>query len=152
MYSKLILGLCLAGCATAAQIVKRDGDHGHSHAAAPAPADGYGAPAASYGAPAPAASYGAPAQSYSAPSTGYGQEASYGGYEEEDDFDLTVIIIPILILVGLSLLFPGIVSVDVDRRKREALDEGKPHKQSTQSFLNCILPEKTIKKTLKSLS
>ena len=137
MYSKLVVGLAMAGAASAAQIVKRDGasgGHSHSHdhgAAAAAPADGYGAPAASYGAPAPsygapAPSYGAPAPSYSAPSTGYGQEASYGGYEEEGGIDLTAIIIPLLILLGLSLLFPGIVSVNVrKRRDAEDLQAGK---------------------------
>ena len=95
--------------------------------------DGYGAPAASYGAPAPApsyeapaASYGAPAPSggYAAPSTGYGYEAT--SYEEEGGFDLTAIIIPILILIGLSLLFPGIVFVNV-RKRREAIEGGKTH-------------------------
>lgn len=149
MYSKLAIGLAMAGAASAANIVKRDGDHahggGHAHGSggghAAAPSDGYGAPAASYGAPAqsygapapsygaPAPSYGAPAPSYGAPSTGYGQEASYG-YEEEGGFDLTAIILPLLILLGLSLLFPGIVSVNV-RKKREAMEEGKTQQQHT---------------------
>ncbi len=145
MYSKIFLGLLAISAASAANIVKRDGDHGHGHGGgggggghAAAPSDGYGAPAQSYGAPAqsygapaqsygaPAPSYGAPAPSYSAPSSGYGEVQ---GYEEEGGFDLTVIIIPLLILLGLSLLFPGIVSVDT-RRKREAVEgAGKTHAQ-----------------------
>merc|ERR1711892_1205999 len=57
-----------------------------------APASGYGAPAPSYGAPEPS-------------------------YEEPD---LTPIIIGILVLTGLSLLFPTYVTLTAVRRKREA--------------------------------
>merc|ERR1712073_76593 len=79
-----------------------------------APAPSYGAPEPSYGAPEP--SYGAPEPSYSSPSYGY-EEASAG-------LDLTSILIPILALLGLSLLFPTFVTVnDAGRRKREAGDD-----------------------------
>lgn len=112
----------MAGAASAADIVRRDtagGGHDHSHAhAAPAPAASYGAPEASYGAP--EASYGAPAASYGA--TG---ASSYGGYEtvgyeeEGGGFDLSTILIPILIIFGLSLLFPTVTSVSVNRKRRD---------------------------------
>lgn len=104
---------------------------------APAPAPSYSAPAPSYSAPAssysapstsyaaPASSYGAPAASYGAPAASYGApEASYGApvYEEETGkgIDLTSIIIPILALIGLSLLFPTYVSLTTVRKKRSA--------------------------------
>merc|ERR1719150_3025853 len=80
-----------------------------------APEPSYSAPEPSYGAPEP--SYGAPEPSYSAPSYGY-EEASAG-------LDLTSILIPILALLGLSLLFPTFVTVSGGRRKRDVLDEGK---------------------------
>ncbi len=148
----------LASTASGANLVRRDtGGASHSHGAphahpapapaagygAPAPASSYGAPAQSYGAPAqgygapapqysaPAPSYGAPSHepSYSAPATGYGHEV---GYEAEDDFDLSVLIIPLLILLGLALLFPGIVFVEADdngRRKRDVDGDGKTDTQ-----------------------
>ena len=98
---------------------------------APAPAPSYSAPAPSYSAPAPsysapAASYAAPSSSYGAPAASYGApEASYGAptYVEEDTgkgIDLTSIIIPILALIGLSLLFPTYVSLTTVRKKRSA--------------------------------
>ena len=143
MYNKIVYGLALtaAGC-HAAEIVRRDADGGgHSHAHAPSsgyeePAASYGAPAASYGAPspsygAPAPSYGAPATSYEEPSSGYGgggssydAAPSYGGDGDLFPFDLSALIIPILAIIGLSLLFPTITSVSVKRRKRD-LERGK---------------------------
>merc|ERR1739838_683023 len=84
-----------------------------------------GAPAPAY--EEPAASYGAPAPSYGAPETGYGPPAeTYGvpSYEEEPLPDLTPIIVGILVLTGLSLLFPTFVSLSTVRRKRHAEDEG----------------------------
>jgi hypothetical protein len=148
MYSKLVVGFAMAGAATAAGIVRRDtgaGGHSHDHGssgyaappasysapepsyAAPAPsydapAPSYGAPAPSYGAPAP--SYGAPAPSYGAPAPSYGAPAPVYGYEEDEGvgFCIECIIIPWLILFGLSLLFPTITSVAVNnsgRKKRE---------------------------------
>merc|ERR1711936_518344 len=95
------LGLATAGAYKLAEetLLKRDGAHAHEH--------GYGAPepAASYGAPAPA--YGAPEPSCGAPETGYGVPS----YEEEPLPDLTPIIVGILVLTGLSLLFPTFVSL-----------------------------------------
>jgi len=101
------------------QILKRDGAHAHEHADS-----GYGAPAPAY--EEPAASYGAPAPSYGAPETGYGPPAeTYGvpSYEEEPLPDLTPIIVGILVLTGLSLLFPTFVSLSTVRRKRHADDD-----------------------------
>ena len=128
---------------------KRDGGS-HHHSPAPAPSSSYDAPAASYSAPsysAPAPSYGAPEPSYSAPApsysvptdnyaspdTGYGAPAaSYGAPEpaystpsyaaEGGGIDLTSILIPLLALLGLSLLFPTYVSLTSVRRRREAAD------------------------------
>ena len=119
-----VAGLCLATAHSAAvdQLQKRDGAHAHDHGA---DAGGYGAPPASYSAPEPA--YGAPAPEYGAPATTYEQPAdsygvSYGGYEEETLPDLTPIIVGILVLTGLSLLFPTFVSLTTVRRKRHAED------------------------------
>jgi len=145
MYNKIVYGLALtaAGC-HAAEIVRRDADGGgHSHAHAPSsgyeePAASYGAPAASYGAPspsygAPAPSYGAPATSYEEPSSGYGgggssydAAPSYGGDGDLFPFDLSALIIPILAIIGLSLLFPTITSVSVKRRKRDLERDANP--------------------------
>merc|ERR1739844_672376 len=94
------------------QILKRDGAHAHEHADS------------GYGAPAPA--YEEPAASYGAPETGYGPPAeTYGvpSYEEEPLPDLTPIIVGILVLTGLSLLFPPFVSLSTVRRKRHADDD-----------------------------
>jgi len=76
-----------------------------------APASGYGAPAPSYGAPEP--SYEEPVQEYAA------SAPSYGAVEAGTP-DLTPIIIGILVLTGLSLLFPTYVTLTAVRRKREA--------------------------------
>merc|ERR1712088_201390 len=98
------LGLASASAFKIAEdvLLKRDGAHAHEHADS-----GYGAPPATY--EEPAASYGAPAPSY--------------GYEEEPLPDLTPIIVGILVLTGLSLLFPTFVSLATVRRKRHAEDE-----------------------------
>jgi len=86
-----------------------------------APEPSYGAPEPSYGAPEP--SYGAPEPSYGAPSAGYGAPSSSYG-EASGGLDLTSILIPILALLGLSLLFPTFVTInDAGRRKREAGDD-----------------------------
>jgi hypothetical protein len=117
------LGLASASAANLdATFAKRDGAHGHDHAAAPS--NSYGAPAAEYGAP--AAEYGAPAQEYGAPSY---EEPSYApAYEAEAEAlpDLTPIIVGILVLTGLSLLFPTFVSLSSVRRKRHAEDDVNP--------------------------
>merc|ERR1719220_2263280 len=111
-----VAGLCLATAHSAAvdQLQKRDGAHAHDPS--------YSAPEPSYGAPAP--EYGAPAATYDAPADSYG--VSYGGYEEETLPDLTPIIVGILVLTGLSLLFPTFVSLTTVRRKRHAEDDVNP--------------------------
>ena len=113
-----VAGLCLATAHSAAvdQLQKRDGAGGHHDHGADA--GGYGAPPAAY--EAPAAEYGAPATTYEQPADSYG--VSYGGYEEETLPDLTPIIVGILVLTGLSLLFPTFVSLTTVRRKRHAED------------------------------
>jgi hypothetical protein len=69
-----------------------------------------------YGAPEPA--YGPPEPSYEEPSAGYSAPApSYGAVEEAVP-DLTPIIIGILVLTGLSLLFPTYVTLTSVRRRR----------------------------------
>lgn len=104
---------------------RRDGDHphgggggggGHGHAAA-APSSGYSEPSGGYS---------APSTGYSEPSSSYGGggHTGYGGYEPALP-DLTPIIVGILVLTGLSLLFPTYVSLTTVRRKREAGEEGK---------------------------
>ena len=134
MLSKLICAATVMAAGTASHSihtrqapeyykVNRDSEYG-----APA-APSYSAPAPTYGAPAPeyaapAASYDAPAPSYSAPS--YEAAPSYEVAADEG-LDLTSIIIPLLALVGLSLLFPTYVSLTSVRRRRDVsgIDQGK---------------------------
>jgi len=134
-------------------LYKRDGgSHSHSSSSSSygAPEPSYGAPEPSYGAPepsysapspsysapapsysqpssydAPEPSYGAPEPSYGPPSTGYGApSSSYGEASAGGGLDLTSILIPILALLGLSLLFPTFVTINgTGRRKREAGDD-----------------------------
>merc|ERR1711936_305554 len=100
--------------ALAISYVKADGAHGHEHAHARD--SGYGAP--------PEESYGAPEPEY-APAPSYGEPVPY----EEEGFDITPLIIAILVLVGLSLLFPTNVQVlngnlnNVGGRKRRSAEE-----------------------------
>ena len=146
-------------------LVRRDADGGHGHGGhggghghASAPSSGYDSPSPSYGAPstgygAPSSSYNEPSPSYGTPDTGYGAPATgYGGgggssydaapsYGGDDGglfpFDLSALIIPILAIVGLSLLFPVITTVDVKKRKRRDLsnlERGKSKKEK-----NCVL-------------
>ena len=115
--------IAIASAAVAAVgLARADDSYGSPLAPAyGAPAASYGAPAPSYSAPAPA--YGAPAEEYSAsPDTSY-NAPSYGAGEAE--LDLTPIIIGILVLTGLSLLFPTYVSLSTVRRKRSAGTQGK---------------------------
>merc|ERR1712198_650276 len=98
-------------------LYRRDGGGSHSHGSSSSSGSSYGAPEPSYSAPAP--SYGAPEASYGAPSYGYGTEEASAG------LDLTSILIPILALLGLSLLFPTFVTINgTGRRKRDVMDEG----------------------------
>jgi hypothetical protein len=105
---------------------------------APAPsynAPSYEAPAPSYNAPsyeAPATSYNEPSSSYGEPSSSYGTPSTGYGEEEGGGLDLTSILIPLLALVGLSLLFPTYVSLTTVRKKRDAGEEG----ESGTSLLN----------------
>merc|ERR1712170_112390 len=151
MISKLALA-ALAAYVSAEEIdaiypnalYRRDGGGSHSHGSSSSSGSSYGAPEPSYGAPepsysapapsysAPAPSYGAPEPSYGAPEPSYGApEASYGapsyGYGTEEasaGLDLTSILIPILALLGLSLLFPTFVTINgTGRRKRDVMDE-----------------------------
>jgi len=150
MFPKIICAAALASGAIAHSIntrdtnpayikVNRDSEYGAPAApsySAPAPsysapAPSYSAPAPSYSAPAPSysapePSYSAPSPSYGAPSTGYDEPSSgYGqpSYEEEGGgLDLTALLIPILALIGLSLLFPTYVSVASGRKKRSLPD------------------------------
>ena len=129
------------------------GGGGHSHGGGGGGGSGYNAPSNSYNAPSPSynspspsynapspsynepsydapsyssssydepsTSYDSPSSSYGSPSTGYGYDDGHGG----GGLDLTSILIPLLALVGLSLLFPTYVSLTTVRRKREAGDE-----------------------------
>merc|ERR1711881_529326 len=81
----------------------------------------YGAPEPSYSAPEP--SYGAPEPSYGAPDTGYGAPSSGYGEASAGGLDLTSILIPLLALLGLSLLFPTYVNLTSVKRRRRSLDE-----------------------------
>lgn len=116
MYSKLLIGCTLAAAAYGAEIVRRDtGGHGGGHEHVAAPSAGYSEPAQSSGYAAPAASY----------SSGSGSGYETSAYQsDEEPFPLTALIIPLLIIAGLSLLFPTITSVAV-RRKRD-LEETSP--------------------------
>merc|ERR1711953_1073029 len=123
MFREAAVAALGVACATAFKVsedvlLKRDGAHGHDHAAADS---GYGAPAQSY--EEPAASYGAPETGYGAPSDSYGAVS----YQEEEALpDLTPIIVGILVLTGLSLLFPTFVSLSSVRRKCHAEDDVNP--------------------------
>jgi len=82
------------------------------------PEPSYGPPEPSYGQPEP--SYGAPEPSYGAPATSYG----ISSYEEEKPgIDLTTILIPVLALLGLSLLFPTYVTLSTVKRKKRSAEE-----------------------------
>jgi len=103
------------------------------------PSPGYAAPSNSYSAPSPSyssPSYTAPSPSYNEPSDGYAAgdssyqapAAAYGGgapsYAAENEgfgIDLISLIIPALAILGLSLLFPTVVSLST-RRKRSVED------------------------------
>ena len=126
------------------------GDHGAGHhvehgaSAASAPSSGYAQPSTGYDTPStgyqePSASYdvGYEQPSYATGASGYespsasgyeSYEASAPGYGEIETstggFDLSTLLVPILIIAGLALLFPSVRTVPVSRRRREA--GGKP--------------------------
>jgi len=131
--------------------VNRDSEYGAPAAPAyNAPAPSYGAPAPSYAAPAP--SYSAPAPSYAAPAPSYAEpsyeepSASYGqpSYAADDGggIDLTALIIPILALIGLSLLFPTYVSVA--SRKKRSLPDGTDVVGEFGSDLILLIAQRTF--------
>merc|ERR1712198_15239 len=130
MISKLALA-ALAAYVSAEEIdaiypnalYRRDGGGSHSHGSSSSSGSSYGAPEPSYSAPAP--SYGAPEPSYGAPEASYGAPSyGYGTEEASAGLDLTSILIPILALLGLSLLFPTFVTINgTGRRKRDVMDE-----------------------------
>jgi len=125
------------------------GDHGAGHhvehgaSAASAPSSGYAQPSTGYDTPStgyeqPSTSYDAGYEqpSYAATgSSGYDSPSASGyesyepsapGYGEIETssggFDLSTLLVPILIIAGLALLFPSVRNVPVTRRKREAGD------------------------------
>ena len=144
MYSKLAISSALAlGFADGYSYgsTARDGAVAASSSSYGAPSSGYGAPSSGYGAP--SSSYGAPAESYGAPAPSYQEPETYGapaapvygapaapaygapaapayGAPAEGALDLTPIIIGILVLTGLSLLFPTYVTLTTVRRRRAA--------------------------------
>merc|ERR1711902_235937 len=85
-----------------------------------APAPTYGPPEPTYGAPAP--SYSVPTDAYASPETGYASPVSSYG-DVKGGLDLTSILIPLLALLGLSLLFPTYVNLTSVKRRRRSLDE-----------------------------
>ena len=102
---------------------------------------GYGAPEPSYSAPEPA--YGAPEPAYSAPeSTGY-TAPSYSAPAES--LDLATLAIPILLLVGLFLLFPTYVNLTTVRR---SFQENGPIElmQKVQDVYQAVLEDSDILK------
>ena len=113
-------------------------DSGYGAPSAPS----YSAPAPSYGAPAPEP-YSAPEPAYSAPATGYGVS-----YEEEAGLDLTSIIIPLLALVGLSLLFPTYVSLTTVRKRRDADEDMSDPQHVIFNRTTFLLPAVTAATTL----
>jgi hypothetical protein len=126
------------------------GDHGAGHhvehgaSAASAPSTGYAQPATGYDTPStgyqePASSYDSYEQpSYATGSSGYespsatgyeNYEASAPGYGEVETstggFDMSTLLVPILIIAGLALLFPSVRTVPVTgtgRKRRAAGD------------------------------
>jgi len=149
-YLAVVLALAAPCAARPDGVGGHHGDHGAGHhvehgasAAASAPSTGYAQPSTGYDTPStgyeqPSASYDAGyeqpayatgASGYESPSaSGYeNYEASAPGYGEVETasggFDLSTLLVPILIIAGLALLFPSVREVPVSgRRKREAGD------------------------------
>ena len=148
-YLAVVLALAAPCAARPDGVGGHHGDHGAGHhvehgasAAASAPSTGYAQPSTGYDTPStgyeqPAASgydagyeqpaYATGASGYESPSaSGYeNYEASAPGYGEVETasggFDLSTLLVPILIIAGLALLFPSVREVPVSgRRKREA--------------------------------
>jgi len=95
--------------ALAISYVKADGDHSHEHAPAHERDSGYGAPVDTYGPPEP---------HYEPEPVSY---EHHEVYEPEPELPIAAIIVAILVLIGLSLLFPTNVRItQVGRKKRHA--------------------------------
>jgi hypothetical protein len=110
-----------------------------------AKSSGYSAPATGYEQPQtgyeePQTGYGAPQTGYDSPQTGYGATgigSGYGGGDpapQSGGFDLTQLLIPILIIAGLALLFPSVTTVAVNRKKREVAEGGESHKHNVHTI------------------
>ena len=140
MFNKVSLLLAIAATAHCGR-VSRDTGYGAPEPAYGAPQSGYGAPEPAYGAPEPA--YGAPEPAYSAPeSTGYTAPA-YSAPAES--LDLATLAIPILLLVGLFLLFPTYVNLTTVRR---SFQENGPVElmQKVQDVYQAVLEDSDILK------
>ena len=88
------------------------------------PSSSYNPPATSYNQqPVVSSSYSEPLSYSSQSSTGYGESTSYEDGQQQNAFDLSLIVIPLLIIAGVSLLFPTITNVTT--RKRRNTDVGK---------------------------
>ena len=149
------------------------GDHGAGHhvehgaSAASAPSTGYAQPATGYDTPStgyqePASSYDSYEQpSYATGSSGYespsatgyeNYEASAPGYGEVETstggFDMSTLLVPILIIAGLALLFPSVRTVPVTgtgRKRREA--GGKPTHYTQYTDKTDNTPQSPVIKT-----
>merc|ERR1712008_10299 len=129
---KIILSISLI-LVSATSYVQSDGHGHHGHHVHQDhqnyhPYYAYERQSSGYDAPAP--SYDTPSTGYDSPSTGYGAEPI--GYGEEDSFpDLTPFLTLSLVILGLSLLFPAIVTItdvntDTDNTDGMiAMDDGK---------------------------
>jgi hypothetical protein len=125
-----VCALALSGHLAAVEAFKlenRDGIAAHGHH--DHHAHDHAHEAASSGGAVAATGYAAPATGYDEPATGYGA-VSHSGYGATEPAlpDLTPIIIAILVLTGLSLLFPTYVSLSAGRRKRDldGIEESSP--------------------------
>merc|ERR1712045_1037378 len=77
----------------------------------------------------PSAGYSAPATGYGAPDTGYGTAPSYGGDDGKFPDLLGPLLWPVMVIlmfVGLSLLFPTIVTVQNGNGRRKRSLESNP--------------------------
>jgi hypothetical protein len=128
----LFIALCVGTALARPDGAGGHGHHSHDHAApaAAAPASGYEQPASGYGEPAYTDNSGYAPSAYEQTGSGYEDAgytapATYDTYAVADDggVNLSFILIPILVLLGLFLLFPSTTVVPVARKKRDADDE-----------------------------
>ena len=85
-------------------------------------------PSVTYKKEQPASSYSSsePISSYSPSSNSYGETTSYEEESQLNPFDLSLIVIPILIVAGFSLLFPTTTNVTT-RKRRNTLGKANTH-------------------------